>query len=111
MFSFGTQKLKVRLSTLTNAFLYFIIIENRYEVGTYSYKFLECFEPNINYPHNDIIQEPRDSVMECLDFCRQTAGCNVFTWHKTGKYCWLKTKRGRPVVDNNLISGPTCGKI
>ena len=49
--------------------------------------------------------------MECLDFCRQTAGCNVFTWHKTVKYCWLKTKRGKPVVDNNLISGPTCGKI
>ena len=73
--------------------------------------FLECFEPNTNYPSNDIIQKPQDTAEECLDFCRQTEGCNVFTWHKTQKYCWLKTKRGTPTVDNNLISGPTCGKI
>ena len=72
--------------------------------------FIDCLEPNVGYPGNDIVMEPRDSMMKCLAFCRQTFKCKVFVWHKTNKKCWLKTKRGEPVIKNNIISGPTCGK-
>ena len=75
------------------------------------FDFLECFEPNTNYPSNDLIQKPELSILECLDFCRQTDGCNVFTWRKSDGYCWLKSKRGKPIVDSSLISGPTCGML
>ena len=80
------------------------------EINSYSLlHFLECFEPNTNYPSNDLIQKPQLSILECLAFCRQTDGCNVFTWRKSDGYCWLKSKRGKSIVDSSLISGPTCG--
>ena len=71
---------------------------------------LDCFEPNMDYPGNDIIEKRKNSVTDCLIYCRGNPGCEVFAWNKTLKHCYLKTRRGTGKYDTNFILGPLCGK-
>ena len=69
-----------------------------------------CFEPDTDYSGNDITQRLEDTLQKCFEFCQQTSGCKVFTWHKTGKQCLLKSKRENQNHNTNYISGPSCGE-
>ena len=69
-----------------------------------------CFEYDIDYTHNELKHDVRDSAIECQTFCRETDQCRFFTYDTQNKYCWLKTsKEGRRQDAYGCISGKkTC---
>jgi hypothetical protein len=73
-------------------------------------------EDGIDYVGNDIGNAKSLSPEGCCSTCKSFAGCRAFTFTThNGGTCWLKSKKGRMVVNPEAKSaepyfeGPTCG--
>ena len=68
---------------------------------------------NTDYPGRDINLARRDktnSYKECRTLCEETAGCNVYSYNRNSKNCWLKSSISRSSHSGNSVSGKPCKK-
>ena len=57
--------------------------------------------------------ECTDSAKACQDNCKQTPGCNFWTWTPDFQNaCWKKSSKGEVRPESQAISGPAqCGNM
>jgi len=73
-------------------------------------------EQNIDYEGNDIGSASASRATDCCTACTNTRGCRAYTFNSyNGGTCWLKSARGRMVVQSGSTSSTpyleaaTCG--
>lgn len=60
----------------------------------------------VDYAVGDLASKPSRSADGCFQLCRETEGCNAFTWTDfNGGTCWLKYGPANPVTKAGAISG------
>ena len=76
-------------------------------------KTLGCFEYDINYKGNDVIEEkPKraETFLDCQQSCQKSNKCTAWSYNRNTEFCQFKTLRSinskSSVYDATFISGP-----
>ena len=65
------------------------------------------YDDNAGYPGNDIDNKiTNGGADECAKWCDEKKECKFWTFYKTTKACWQKSKKSSRTVDTNAISCP-----
>ena len=43
--------------------------------------------------------------MECAQRCQTNRDCRLYAYSKGRNYCWLKSMKGEPIIDADLLTG------
>ena len=70
------------------------------------YTFLDfCKLDGIDYPNNDLSSATVADETECAKSCQKVPYCALYAYSKSRKQCWLKTKKGKVVINNDIQTG------
>ena len=92
------------LSMLSNAFLtrwkYFFVKNNTF------FEWIDsCHVNGVDYPYNDFDSFPVTNALDCHEKCQSHPNCVLYAYSLSRSYCWLKSKQGDAVLNDDIFTG------